>query len=92
MRIDRTILTGAFGAKFNCKSAADIGMLPPAAVANDVRIIENLAGIGAISALLDQNRRAEAAGLCREVRVLDLAGEPDFAERFAFATGFPSLT
>ena len=26
------------------------------------------------------------------VRVLDLAGEPDFAERFAFATGFPSLT
>lgn len=90
-RIDRTILTGAFGAKFNWKSAADIGMLPPKAVANEVSLTENLAGIGAILALLDKNRRTEAVELSRHIRILELAGEPDFAERFAFATSFPSL-
>ncbi len=35
-RVDRTILTGAFGAKFDWENARDIGMLPPLVCENDM--------------------------------------------------------
>lgn len=90
-RIDRTVLTGAFGAKFDWRNAVDIGMLPPAAVAGEVQAMENLAGVGAIIALLDQEKRTEAEMLSRRTRFVELAMEADFTMRFAEATAFPAL-
>ncbi|BBO68674.1 hypothetical protein DSCA_26040 [Desulfosarcina alkanivorans] len=90
-KIDRTILTGAFGARFNWKNALAIGMLPPAAARGEVIPRENLAGVGVVMALLDQNLRSEARTLCRRIRYLELASEPDFAMAFALATGFPEI-
>lgn len=88
-RVDRTILTGAFGARFDWRSAAAIGMLPPAAVAAVVEPRENLAGVGAVLALVNRARRRELAALAERTRFLELAAEPDFGARFAAATGFP---
>ena len=91
-RIDRTVLTGAFGAKFDWRNAVDIGMLPPEAVAGEVLALENLAGVGAIMALLDQQKREEAEMLSERTRFVELAMEADFTMRFAEATVFPTLT
>ncbi|MBR9985090.1 MAG: DUF4445 domain-containing protein, partial [Desulfosarcina sp.] len=90
-RIDRTILTGAFGARFNWKNALAIGMLPPAAAAGAVLPKDNLAGVGLVMALLDKKLRREARTLCDRIRCLELASEPDFAMAFARATTFPEI-
>jgi uncharacterized 2Fe-2S/4Fe-4S cluster protein (DUF4445 family) len=90
-RIDRTVLTGAFGARFDWRNAVDIGMLPPAAVAGEVVAMENLAGVGAVMALLDQQKRADAEMLSKRTRFVELAMEADFTMRFAEATLFPTL-
>ncbi|MBC2745191.1 MAG: DUF4445 domain-containing protein, partial [Desulfosarcina sp.] len=90
-KIDRTILTGAFGARFNWKNALAIGMLPPAVAEGEVIPKDNLAGVGVVMALLDKKLRAEARSLCRDIRYLELASEPDFAMAFAKATAFPKI-
>ncbi|MEW6672488.1 MAG: ASKHA domain-containing protein [Thermodesulfobacteriota bacterium] len=86
---DRLVLTGAFGARFNWKNAADIGMLPETAHRAEVKIVENAAGQGAVMALLDSSLRDRIHETAQQVRVLDLAREPDFAEEFAAGTLFP---
>lgn len=88
-KVDRTVLTGAFGARFNWRNAVEVGMLPPQAVAGEVLSLNNLAGVGAIMALLDRKRREEAQQVSREIRFIELAMDPDFAERFAKGTAFP---
>ena len=90
-RIDRLVLTGAFGARFNWKSAVTIGMLPRAAVKGRVETIENAAGVGAIKLLLDRSSRDEAKKLIRKIKIVDLASKPDFNMAFAKATQFPPL-
>ncbi len=90
-RIDRLILTGAFGARFNWKSAVTIGMLPRAAVKGRVETIENAAGVGAIKLLLDRGSRDDATKLIERIQVVDLASEPHFNMAFAEATQFPPL-
>jgi len=90
-RVDRTILTGAFGAKFDWENARDIGMLPPMVCENNMIAAENLAGTGAVMALLDKAFEAEVRSMARRVSFIDLASEPGFVERFSAATRFPSL-
>jgi uncharacterized 2Fe-2S/4Fe-4S cluster protein (DUF4445 family) len=90
-KIDRTILTGAFGARFNWKNALAIGMLPPVVAEGEVIPRENLAGVGIVMALLDKKLRSEARALSRRIRYLELASEPDFAMAFARATTFPPI-
>jgi uncharacterized 2Fe-2S/4Fe-4S cluster protein (DUF4445 family) len=90
-KIDRTILTGAFGARFDWKNALAIGMLPPAVAQGKVTPRENLAGVGVVMALLDKQLSTEARSLCRRIRYLELASEPGFAMAFARATAFPKI-
>lgn len=90
-KVDRTVLTGAFGARFNWKNALAIGMLPPHVARGEVHSKENLAGVGVVMALLDKRMRSEARALCRRIRYLELASEPDFAMIFAEATSFPEI-
>ena len=90
-KVDRTILTGAFGAKFNWKNAMDIGMLPPRACEGEVISMENLAGSGAIMALMDHRHRRAIEEMAPTITFLDLASDPAFVMQFADATRFPSL-
>jgi uncharacterized 2Fe-2S/4Fe-4S cluster protein (DUF4445 family) len=87
--IDRMVLTGAFGARFNWKNAVSIGMLPRPSSKTSVKTVENAAGNGAIMALLDGRCRKELRSLAREIRFLELAEEPDFAVEFPMAMSFP---
>jgi len=87
--VDRTVLTGAFGANFDWRSAINIGMLPRKKICGEIIPQENLAGVGAIMGLLDKKLRIEAAEVSRDIKFLELAKEPDFAMKFANATNFP---
>lgn len=90
-QIDRLVLTGAFGIRFDWQNAVTLGMLPASAGAGEVAAVVNAAGVGAIMALLDKKRRTEAEKLSGRVRFLELANEPGFAEAFAAALTFPPL-
>jgi uncharacterized 2Fe-2S/4Fe-4S cluster protein (DUF4445 family) len=88
-RVDRLVLTGAFGARFDWRNAVRIRLLPAEAVSGRVEVVDNAAGVGAIMALMDRERRREVRELARNIRVVELGVEPDFDLRFAEATQFP---
>lgn len=88
-KVDRLVLTGAFGARFNWRNAVTIGMLPEIACQADISIVENAAGRGALLALFDQREEAEARSIATRVRRIDLAEDPGFAMEFAQQTSFP---
>jgi uncharacterized 2Fe-2S/4Fe-4S cluster protein (DUF4445 family) len=88
-RVDLTILTGAFGVSFDWRNAVAIGLLPESLAQGRVATLENAAGQGAVLALLDKKRWAEAEALARSVEVVELSQEPEFNLRFALATSFP---
>lgn len=90
-RLDRTVLTGAFGARFNWRSAVIIGMLPPEVIDSEILCQDNLAGVGAAMTLLDKQKKKEVESLVDRIGFLELALEPDFAKRFTELTMFPSL-
>ncbi|MBW1979777.1 MAG: DUF4445 domain-containing protein [Deltaproteobacteria bacterium] len=89
-RVQRTVLTGSFGARFDWKNALDIGMLPRKAFGGQVLSLENLAGVGAVLALLDKSNRELAATLVQKIHTVDLAMDPEFATRFSEGTLFPA--
>lgn len=90
-KIERTVLTGAFGARFNWQNAVDTGMLPREVLSGEVLSLDNLAGVGAIMALLDKKKRKEADRLSRTTCSIELSLDSNFATRFAKCTIFPSL-
>ncbi|RKY00629.1 MAG: hypothetical protein DRP55_05445 [Spirochaetes bacterium] len=89
--IDKVVLTGAFGAKFNWKNAVTIGMLPDVSLFNDVNVVENGAGVGAIMALLDKKYRDETLELLNKIRFIELAKEPDFQVEYTNSLAFPPI-
>ena len=90
-RVDRLILTGAFGSRFNWRNAVETGMFPRESAEGDVLSLDNLAGVGAITALLDKKQREEADRLSQTTRFIELAMDPEFTIRFPKATRFPDI-
>ena len=90
-QVDKTVLTGAFGARFNWQNAIDIGMFPVEFSKSRVVTTQNLAGVGAIMALLDKKKRTEIKHIQGKIHNIELAGQVDFSEKFALATLFPSF-
>ncbi len=90
-KADRVILTGAFGAKFDWRNAVTIGMLPQCAAGCELLPKDNLAGVGAIMALLDAGAREEIEEVYPKIRNVDLAYEPDFQNRLMKNMMFPPL-
>jgi uncharacterized 2Fe-2S/4Fe-4S cluster protein (DUF4445 family) len=89
--VERTVLTGSFGAKFNWQNAVDIAMVPSAAFSGEVVSLENLAGTGAVMALLDRKQRKKATEFAAKACVVDLATDPGFTTQFSRATLFPEI-
>jgi uncharacterized 2Fe-2S/4Fe-4S cluster protein (DUF4445 family) len=85
--VDRVHLAGNFGAGMSVSAEMRIGLLPPGPIER-VDAVGNAALRGAALVLLSRSSRdlaAEAAGACRFV---ELAGRPEFQERFAEAMLF----
>jgi len=87
-RPTKLLVAGAFGSFIDKKDALRIGMFPQIPE-EDIEVVGNAAGAGAILALFDENIWSRAQALTRATRVLDLASEPDFQEVFINSLAFP---
>ncbi len=86
--VDEVILAGAFGSYIDKESAMAIGMFPDCDLAH-VHAVGNAAGDGARIALLDVEKRREAATVARAVEFIETAVEPDFQQKFMEAIAIP---
>jgi uncharacterized 2Fe-2S/4Fe-4S cluster protein (DUF4445 family) len=84
----KLLVAGAFGSFINKKDALRIGMFPRIPE-EDIDVVGNAAGAGAILALFDENILTRANALTRATRVLDLSTHPDFQEIFINSLAFP---
>lgn len=89
--VSHTVLTGAFGARFDWRSAVATGILPVAVVRNGVELKMNLAGVGAVMGLVNRCHRDRALEIQDQIRFIEMAGDPSFTDRFTAATAFPDL-
>jgi uncharacterized 2Fe-2S/4Fe-4S cluster protein (DUF4445 family) len=88
-RVERTVLTGAFGARFDWRSAVGIGMLPAAEVIGAVQPRDNLAGVGAVMALIDRRKAGQVRRIQDGMQFVEMAGDPGFNAQFVAALAFP---
>lgn len=87
----RLLVAGAFGSFMKIKDALTIGMFPDLAEEN-ITVIGNAAGAGAVTALFNPEFRDKARNLSRTVTVLDLASLPEYQKVFLSSLSFPVLT
>ena len=84
-KLNKVIISGAFGSYINVMSALSIGMLPLIPLDN-FQQVGNAAGIGAKIALLSNNKRAEAQAIALRASYIELAATPNFEKIFLEAT------
>jgi len=87
-RVDRIVLTGAFGSHIDVRHAMVLGMIPDCDLAK-VAAAGNAAGTGARIALLNRAARAEIETVVRRVEKVETAVEPRFQEHFVEAMAIP---
>ncbi len=74
-------VAGGFGSAINMDSAGEIGLLPKHFTIN-AKSIGNAAGTGAIMALLSSNDRERANKISKQVKIVELSGNPIFENEF----------
>jgi len=82
--IDQVVIAGAFGTYIDVSSAVALGMLPSLPL-NRFRQVGNAAGTGARLTLISVSQRTQAQAIASQVRYIELASWPDFAETFVTA-------
>ena len=90
-KVDRVVLTGAFGAHISSKHAMVLGMIPDCPL-DKVTSAGNAAGTGARIALLNVAARAEIEDTVRKITKIETAVEPSFQEHFVNASNIPHAT
>jgi len=75
------LVAGAFGTYIDKRDARTIGLLPNMTDEN-IRMIGNAAGTGAILSLFDPSLRAKAKEIAENTQVVDLAAVPEFQKKF----------
>jgi uncharacterized 2Fe-2S/4Fe-4S cluster protein (DUF4445 family) len=87
--VDKVVLAGSFGLHIDKHNALDMGLFPyvnPEVVYST----GNAAGEGARLALLNTDKRQEAADIARRIEYMELSLEPDFQKIFVQAMIFPT--
>jgi uncharacterized 2Fe-2S/4Fe-4S cluster protein (DUF4445 family) len=86
-RPQKILLAGAFGSYIRKKDALTIGMFPEINE-EDITVVGNAAGAGAILSLFEPVYFKKAEELTQTTRVLDLASHPNFQETFLKSLSF----
>ncbi len=89
-RPDRILLAGGFGSHIDPEKAMLIGMIPDCPL-DRVRPVGNAAGDGARIALLNRDKRAEAAELSARLERIELPAQAGFQDQFTLALHFPHM-
>ena len=87
--VAEVLVAGGFGSNLRPASLAALGVIPRA-WAERVTLAGNAALAGASAMLLSSAARREADELAARVRTIDLAGRPEFQQRFIAALAFPA--
>jgi len=87
--IDIIKIAGGFGLHVNPIKLLMMGMLPDIEP-DKIQAIGNAASTGALAALLSRKKRQEASDQAGLVHHVDLAGRPDFKEKFMTALSLPN--
>jgi uncharacterized 2Fe-2S/4Fe-4S cluster protein (DUF4445 family) len=82
------LVAGAFGNYIRKQDAITIGMFPPMPIEN-IHIVGNAAGEGAILTLFDPQSILNAWDLARNTQVIDLASQKNFQDHFVASLPFP---
>ncbi len=90
-QVDRIVLAGAFGSYIDPRHAMILGMIPDCDLSR-VAAVGNAAGDGARIALLNRERRAEAAQIARSVIHVQTAVSAEFQNEFVDAMALPHAT
>ena len=88
-RVDRIVLTGAFGAHISPLHAMVLGMIPDCRI-EKVSSAGNAAGTGARIALLNTEARTEIESIVQGIHKIETAIEPRFQEHFVNASVIPN--
>ncbi|HEX78018.1 MAG TPA: DUF4445 domain-containing protein [Dehalococcoidia bacterium] len=88
-RVDKVVLAGSFGLSIDREKALTLGLFPYCEPER-VHCVGNAAGEGARLALINVDKRREAAEVARWVEYVELTLEPSFPEEFAAAMAFPA--
>ena len=83
----RILLAGAFGSYINRMDALTLGMFPQMET-DEIEVVGNAAGAGAVLALLQEDYFQKARQLAAATCVLDLAAHPDFQTTFVKSLSF----
>lgn len=86
-RPSRILLAGAFGSHIKRTDALQIGMVPDLEE-QEIEVVGNAAGVGAILALCDEAYFDQSRDLAKATRVFELAGHPDFQNMFIQSLAF----
>ena len=86
-RPHKILLAGAFGSFINRRDALRLGMFPEMDE-EEIEVVGNAAGAGAVLALLQEERFTQAREIAQATRVLDLAAHPDFQNTFISSLSF----
>lgn len=88
--ISEFLVAGAFGNYIRKTSAQLVGLLPDIDPER-VHFVGHTAGVGARMLLLDAGARERAARIAATAEFIDLAGRPDYEDRFIGALRFPEM-
>ncbi len=85
--LDRVLIAGSFGYHLRERSLLTLGLLPPETTGK-VAFVGNTSRSGAEMLLLNRGLRQQLQQSVEQVRVVDLAGSPEFERVFMGAMGF----
>ena len=77
----KILLAGAFGSHIEKRDALQLGMFP-SLKEEEIEVVGNAAGAGAILALCDEACFDRARDVAKAIQMVDLAGHPDFQNTF----------
>ena len=85
--IARVYIAGAFGNHIRNQDIIDIGLLP-AVLKERIQFIGNAALSGAEAILVSRSARKRAQYISRSMQYVEVAGRPDFQEKYVAAIQF----
>jgi len=83
----KILLAGAFGSHIEKRDALQLGMFP-SMKEEEIEVVGNAAGAGAILALCDEAYFGRSREVAKATQVFDLAGHPDFQNMFIRSLAF----
>ncbi len=87
--VDRIKLAGAFGSHIDVKHAIVLGLIPDCELEH-VKSVGNAAGMGALTALLNQESRRTIEQVVKRIEKIETALETKFQEYFVDAMAIPN--